>query len=264
MEAERRVVVQDGERVTYGIADRSAWRPGPWDDEPDKVQWIDEATGFHCIVLRQASHWCGYVGLPAGHPWREGEAPDGVPGVRAEINYGPNPCSDDGMICHDVEHEDDVHWLGFDVASGSQEPWECLGDRSWNSARPYHDLAYVRSATTNLAKAAASAGPPPDWADLRRRPVLLHDPRVRDPVRRRVEGTTVKAIPKQGDRVVDQDRRGQSVERTGVVKSVGPETAVVLWSTGRRTFVKITSFTTLQASRGYRIVGNEDNNKESP
>ena len=154
-----RVIVTGDERVTYGIADRSGWRPGPWDDEPDKVQWIDAATGLHCIALRAASHWCGYVGLPAGHPWRDGEAPMQVEGVRAEINYGPHPCDGDGMICHDVDHDDDVHWLGFDVASGSREPWACLGVRepAWNAERPYHDIAYVRVATMNLAKAAKAA-----------------------------------------------------------------------------------------------------------
>lgn len=156
MTNERRVIVQDGDRITYGIANRSGWRPGPWDDEPDKVQWIDETTGLHCLVLRERSHWCGYVGLPSGHPWCEGEAPLSVPDVRAEINYGPNPCTDDGMICHDVEQEDDVHWLGFDVASGSREPWRCI-DGPWNAGRPYHGLPYVRAATTALAKAAKAA-----------------------------------------------------------------------------------------------------------
>lgn len=44
--------------------------PGPWQNEPDKVQWVDWETGLDCLIKRHPSggHLCGYVGVPAGHP----------------------------------------------------------------------------------------------------------------------------------------------------------------------------------------------------
>ena len=41
---------------------------GPWDDEPDKVQWVDPTTGLDCLMHRNhMGAWCGYVGVPEGH-----------------------------------------------------------------------------------------------------------------------------------------------------------------------------------------------------
>ena len=51
--------------------DRSDWLPGPWDDEPDRVEWRDEATGLPCLLRRGSPFigvWCGYVALPPDHP----------------------------------------------------------------------------------------------------------------------------------------------------------------------------------------------------
>lgn len=52
--------------------DKSEWERGQWDNEPDKVQWVDEATGLDCLIVRNhGGAWCGYVGLPEGHPYYE-------------------------------------------------------------------------------------------------------------------------------------------------------------------------------------------------
>jgi hypothetical protein len=49
--------------------DKSSWPDGPWQNEPDKAQWIDKATGYDCLIVRNHSGaWCGYVGVPEGHP----------------------------------------------------------------------------------------------------------------------------------------------------------------------------------------------------
>lgn len=43
--------------------------PGPWDAEPCKQQWVDAATGLDCLAVRNpGGAWCGYVGVPTGHP----------------------------------------------------------------------------------------------------------------------------------------------------------------------------------------------------
>lgn len=38
--------------------DKSSWARGPWDEEPDKAQWVDESTG---LALLFAVHPVRYV-----------------------------------------------------------------------------------------------------------------------------------------------------------------------------------------------------------
>lgn len=54
----------------YRFIDKTTWGPGPWQTEPDKIQWQDMATGLACLAVRHPvhGHWCGYVGVPEGHP----------------------------------------------------------------------------------------------------------------------------------------------------------------------------------------------------
>jgi hypothetical protein len=54
----------------WSNVDKSAWGAGVWQEEPDKVQMVDEATGFDCLIVRNGSGaLCGYVGVPEGHPY---------------------------------------------------------------------------------------------------------------------------------------------------------------------------------------------------
>lgn len=49
--------------------DKSSWTDGPWQHEPDKVQWIDAGSDLDCLIVRGPSGaLCGYVGVPEGHP----------------------------------------------------------------------------------------------------------------------------------------------------------------------------------------------------
>lgn len=60
------------ERITYTTIDKSSWPRGPWDSEPDKVQWQDETTHLPCLIVRSPSGaLCGYVGVPRSHPFYE-------------------------------------------------------------------------------------------------------------------------------------------------------------------------------------------------
>lgn len=52
----------------YTTIDKSEWPRGPWDREPDKVQWVDKATDLDCLIVRGPSGaLCGYVGVADGH-----------------------------------------------------------------------------------------------------------------------------------------------------------------------------------------------------
>ena len=56
---------------TWTSIDKSAWGPGAWQDEPDRIQFPDPPTGLPCQMVRhhKLGHWCGFVGLPDWHPW---------------------------------------------------------------------------------------------------------------------------------------------------------------------------------------------------
>lgn len=59
------------QRIEYRTADKSEWGEGPWQNEPDKVQWLDPETNYPCLIVRnQLGALCGYVGVPDGHPCR--------------------------------------------------------------------------------------------------------------------------------------------------------------------------------------------------
>lgn len=57
------------QRIEYRTIDKSQWGEGPWQDEPDKIQWQDEETGLPCLIVRgHMGFLCGYVGVGPDHP----------------------------------------------------------------------------------------------------------------------------------------------------------------------------------------------------
>lgn len=118
---------------------------GPWVDEPDKIQWVDNATGLDCLMLRNhMGNWCGYVGVPKDHPLYDKDydqccQPEDcedwsdcydkghlTPNRAVEVHGGltfADFCSPgepvDG-ICHVAAEgrEEKVWWLGFDCGHG--------------------------------------------------------------------------------------------------------------------------------------------------
>ena len=57
------------EKIEYRTIDKSGWSRGEWDDEPDKMQWVDEQTSMPCLIVRNnGGALCGYVGVGRNHP----------------------------------------------------------------------------------------------------------------------------------------------------------------------------------------------------
>lgn len=121
----------------YRTEDRSEWGTGPWDSEPDKAVWIDEATGLAAMIRRGGrGSLCGYVGLPESHPWHgKGYSEctlaepcgedwcDHGTGYMVDVHGGltfAGACDDEGdpaeSICHLAEDGRPVWWFGFDCA----------------------------------------------------------------------------------------------------------------------------------------------------
>ena len=150
--------------------EKLAWGEGPWQSEPDKAQWIDEATGLDCLIVRgPLGALCGYVGVPEGHPCH-GKSYSSVPDSIHEAAHcgltfasGCSHSEDPAKgICHIPApgRSDAVWWLGFDCAHAwdlkpemtrrdAQRGWLPMGDER------YRDFEYVKRTCTELAAAAA-------------------------------------------------------------------------------------------------------------
>lgn len=172
---------------SYTTIDKSKWGDGEWQSEPDKVQWLDDATGFDCLAVRGGGGaWCGYVGLPPGHPCyesgydhirvRDADGDEDWPNVHGGLTYdGFCQEGDDESkyVCH-VPLEgrpEKVWWLGFDCNhSGDWAPGyrDHHGDDpmfSRSAWEAYRDLAYCQRETRKLAAQLADAYPAPPRED---------------------------------------------------------------------------------------------------
>lgn len=150
------------EATTPYRVDRSTWAAGPWDREPeDKIEF--RHAGMPCMLVRgPAGAWCGYVGVPAGHPlYGHGWSHDGVSelSVHGGITYAER-CQADGPICHAPPpgEPDDVWWLGFDcnhagdVAPKNEREWRDMGKPTgWGTIMEYRSSDYARRETERLA-----------------------------------------------------------------------------------------------------------------
>lgn len=94
----------------WNTIDKRTWPRGPWDHEPDKLQWQDEATGLVCLIDRKEhlGIFCGYVGVPSGHPLH-GKDVDQLPDLDTHggINFAGS-CHEgppESGVCHVAEPE---------------------------------------------------------------------------------------------------------------------------------------------------------------
>jgi hypothetical protein len=147
--------------------DRSAWPAGPWDAEPDRIEWRTEA-GFVGIILRQGctGHLCGYVGVEPGHPWHGKSFGDGVidtVDVHGGVTYG-EAC--EGNVCHVPAPGEPEHlwWLGFDAAHHRDFAPRDLGTEAlerWGHPKgyrqSYRDVGFMTAEVESLARQARSA-----------------------------------------------------------------------------------------------------------
>jgi hypothetical protein len=144
----------------YRTVDKSGWAPGPWQSEPDKMQWTDEATGLPCLIVRGPfGALCGYVGVAEGHvafaQHYERVGVD-VHGGLTFADFCADTDDESRHICHTPAEGEPTHvwWLGFDCAHCDDL---CPSDRGRQVSgeffrhRRYRDLAYVKSEIATLA-----------------------------------------------------------------------------------------------------------------
>lgn len=139
------------------VIDRTGWPSGPWDGEPDKLNWRTQVGLPGMITRNRMGALCGYVAVNPGHPLY-GQNYE-VPSVHVHggLTYS-NVCA--GHICHVPEpgEPDDVFWFGFDCNhSGDLAPstlaLAAKDDRfavmEWEV---YKDIDYVRAEVESLAE----------------------------------------------------------------------------------------------------------------
>lgn len=172
-------------REYYGVIDRDnddgvAWGPGPWDGEPDKVEWMDETTGLPCLAVRgRVGSWCGYVGLPPDHPdhGMDYNSLDSLYDVHGGLTFSDHCMKNQPIeraVCHVTDGDDDVWWLGFDTIHFNdiapqmeaftrhmrelrpEYPWLDAPDLPGMFRRSYKTLAYVQAEVANLAQQVAA------------------------------------------------------------------------------------------------------------
>lgn len=173
----------DGRPALNRRADQVPPVPGPWDDEPDKVQWVDAATDLDCLAVRNHfGAWCGYVGVPPGHPFHGKHYDECLidcgeeygcwvhrPNDAVEVHGGltfASGCDEDAAEGHGICHvplpgrEPEVWWLGFDCGHGfdvtpyrAAEVDQRPEDAWWMTPRgaEYRTLGYVQEQCASLA-----------------------------------------------------------------------------------------------------------------
>lgn len=131
-------------------------RRGPWDREPDKIQWQDESTGLPCLIVRGPSGaLCGYVGVAEGHKYYGKEYENCPVDVHGGLTFS-DFCQEDKEhgICHipGPGQPDKVWWFGFDCAhSGDVTPAFRQLFPLWDRGDTYKDIDYVRAEVSKLA-----------------------------------------------------------------------------------------------------------------
>lgn len=180
------------ETLEYRFVDKTGWGEGPWNDEPDKLQWPDKATELPCLIVRNhGGALCGYVGIDKDHPLSGAEYEEPDVEVHGGLTYA-DYCVEDNKehgICHVAApgEPEPLYWLGFDcghafdlhpvmemrhrdlaaeaqkrIDDGTSE--DVSGDRelvrifSKDYGETYKDIDYVKEECANLARQLAALG----------------------------------------------------------------------------------------------------------
>jgi hypothetical protein len=144
-------------KIQESNIDRSKWESGPWDKEPDRIEF--EHAELPCLMLRQTSgHWCGYVAVPPGHLLYGKDYDDVDVDVHGGLTYSEQkkPALDK-IVPQDISLEGlpaNVWWFGFDCAHYMDKtphlPFFYTFDASLDGI--YRDVKYVELEIKKLAE----------------------------------------------------------------------------------------------------------------
>ncbi len=139
--------------LAMSVLDKSEWGEGPWQHEPDRLEWHDPATKLPCMIIRSSAvgSLCGYVGVPPWHPYHGKHYDACEVEVHGGLTYSER-CN--GDICHipGPGESDDIWWLGFDCGHAADlSPLLSLRLKLAGYGK-YRTVAYVKAACADLAR----------------------------------------------------------------------------------------------------------------
>jgi hypothetical protein len=122
---------------------------GPWQGEPDMVEWVDE-TLLPCLIIRSTfGNFCGYVGITKDHPlFRVGYCD-----IEQNLDvHGGLTYSDHWDLDAEKPTQYRIWWLGFDCAHAwDLSPASELRKMFFGEIPVYRNLYYVKKECQNLA-----------------------------------------------------------------------------------------------------------------
>jgi hypothetical protein len=151
------------ERIEYrNVVDKSDWKSrGKWDNEPDKIQWQDEVTGFPCLIVRGPhGALCGYVGVAPGHPLHGKEYDDAEVDVHGGLTFAHG--------CSEISREKWEKWRARQFARRDEAAKYPIGDaardlKEWAKELDDYDAWAERATARYICHVASPGEPDPVW-----------------------------------------------------------------------------------------------------
>lgn len=157
------------EKLKISTEDKSTWGEGPWQQEPDILEWKEH--GFHCMIKRAPTGaLCGYVAVEKGHPifglnyyksdFYIEDVLSGEAVSEALLQKQINEINVHGGLTYagKWEEESDLYWFGFDCSHAwdfipkYDEISELEKDTEWGAKKEYCNIAYVKASCNSLAE----------------------------------------------------------------------------------------------------------------
>lgn len=151
------------EPIRESYIDKSKWPQGPWQSEPDKMEW--RYKGVPCLIVRgPMGALCGYAAVESKHPWygkeysgcllegckekycSDHQSPSSMIDVHGGLTFS-SFCQEGGKICHVPlpGEEDKAWWFGFDCAHSGDFCPQYMKRGFFEFPLIYADLNYVKS-----------------------------------------------------------------------------------------------------------------------
>jgi len=152
-----KTVAGGGVLAIPSFIDKSDWGDGPWQDEPDLLQWCSTVPPhYECQIARSVvtGVLCGYVAIPAGHPahgmgWGRGGLDVDVHGDLTFAEQGVNGVWVIGFVSPALEAR-----MGNRIA---RDAWLAAMEEAAPECfrTTYKTIAYVRAVVESLAQQLA-------------------------------------------------------------------------------------------------------------
>lgn len=152
-------------------SNKRTWPDGPWQSEPDEINWLDKKSRLWCRIKRnRIGALCGYVRIAKKHPCY-GKSYNGAEDyynltegqiwwrkyVKRDVKYFVSEIRVHGGLTF-ANYWDGGFWFGFDCAHAGDFCPKIDDVVPGMIGNVYRDISYVKVQTTNLARKLAEIG----------------------------------------------------------------------------------------------------------